>query len=80
LEWVHQADLLRIDGVEPEYANLLRAAGVETVSDLSRRNAAKLRKRMMETQEVKSEACPLPSEAEIMDWIEQAQGLPRIIQ
>ena len=80
LEWVRQADLLRIDGVGPEYARRLREAGVETVPDLSHRNAAVLRKRMMETQEVKSEDCSLPSETEIMGWIEQARDLPCVLQ
>ena len=80
LDWAHQADLLRINGIGPEYARLLRAAGVETVPELSRRNAANLRKKMMEVHEVEPETCSFPSEAEIKDWIGQAQRLPRIIQ
>ena len=80
LDWAHQADLLRINGVGPDYARLLRAAGVETVPDLSRRNAANLRKKMVAVSGVKPETCSFPSEAEIKDWIGQAQRLPRIIQ
>ena len=33
--WVHHADLLRVRGVGAEYADLLVAAGVDTLRDLS---------------------------------------------
>ena len=76
----NHADLLRVNGVGSEYANLLQAAGVETVPELSRRNAAKLRKKLVEVQGAQHEDCTVPSEAEIADWIEQARELPRILQ
>jgi len=37
---VNHADLCRIDGVGSEYADLLEAAGVDTVPELAQRNAA----------------------------------------
>src|SRR5690554_19837 len=40
--WVHHADLLRVKGVGAEYAELLVAAGVDTIKDLRRRNATAL--------------------------------------
>ncbi len=80
LEWAHNADLFRIQAVTYDYANLLRDAGVETVPELSRRNAARLHKRLKEIHEFKSLAYPLPSEGEVSDWITQARGLPRILQ
>ena len=30
LEWVNHADLMRINGIGPEYADLLEEAGVDT--------------------------------------------------
>ncbi|HEX5824793.1 MAG TPA: DUF4332 domain-containing protein, partial [Candidatus Limnocylindrales bacterium] len=42
LEWVNHADLMRIDGVGSEYADLLEAAGVDSCAELARRNAANL--------------------------------------
>ena len=42
LSWVHHADLLRVKGVGAEYADLLVAAGVDTLRDLRRRNPTKL--------------------------------------
>ena len=40
--WVHHADLLRVRGVGAEYAELLVAAGVDTLRDLRRRNSTAL--------------------------------------
>ena len=42
LEWVNHVDLMRINGVGSEYADLLEAAGVDSVPELARRNAANL--------------------------------------
>jgi predicted flap endonuclease-1-like 5' DNA nuclease len=43
LEWVNHADLYRINGVGSEYADLLEAAGVDSVPELAQRNAAQSR-------------------------------------
>ena len=40
--WANMADRMRIKGVSDEYADLLRAAGVDTVKELKYRNPAKL--------------------------------------
>ena len=42
LEWVNHSDLMRIDGVGSEYADLLEAAGVDSCAELAQRNAANL--------------------------------------
>jgi predicted flap endonuclease-1-like 5' DNA nuclease len=42
LEWVNHVDLMRLDGVGPEYADLLEAAGVDSCAELARRNPANL--------------------------------------
>ncbi len=42
LEWVNHVDLMRIDGVGSQYADLLSAAGVDSRAELARRNAANL--------------------------------------
>ena len=46
LDWATAADRMRVKGVGFEYAELLRAAGVKTVSDLKVRNPENLVKRM----------------------------------
>ena len=37
LRWINMADLFRINGVGEEYSDLLEAAGVDTVIELSKR-------------------------------------------
>ena len=38
LVWVNMADLFRINGVASQFAELLKAAGVDTVKELRNRN------------------------------------------
>ena len=42
LRWANMADLFRIKGVSEEYADLLEAAGVDTVPELAQRDAENL--------------------------------------
>ena len=42
LGWVNRADLMRVKGIGPEYADLLEVAGVDTVKELRTRNAENL--------------------------------------
>jgi len=76
LEWVNLADLMRIKGVGEEYADLLEEAGVDTVKELRRRNAANLHAAMVETNGEKNLVRRLPSREQVADWIEQAKALP----
>src|SRR5512133_2333822 len=48
LEWVNRADLYRIKGIGSEYSDLLEAAGVDTVVELSKRRADNLTEKMVE--------------------------------
>lgn len=79
LRWTNQADLFRIKGIGEEYADLLEAAGVDTVPELSQRNAANLCAKMSEVNEEKKLTRQPPSEKQVSDWIEQAKSLPRVI-
>jgi predicted flap endonuclease-1-like 5' DNA nuclease len=80
LEWVNHADLFRIKGVGSEYADLLEAAGVDTVPELAQRNAANLYEKMVEVNEAKSLVRRVPPKVTVEDWVEQAKGLPRAIE
>jgi predicted flap endonuclease-1-like 5' DNA nuclease len=80
LRWTNHADLFRIKGIGEEYADLLEAAGVDTVPELSQRNAANLCTKMSELNKEKKLTRQPPSEGQISDWIEQAKSLPRVIE
>lgn len=80
LKWANHADLARIKGIGGEYAELLEAAGVDTVPELAMRKAENLFKKMQETNDTKALVRKLPTEAQVEDWIKQAAALPRILQ
>lgn len=79
LKFANMVDLYRISGVGSEYAELLEAAGVDTVPELARRNAANLTKQMATVNEEKKLTRRVPSESEVTKWVEQAKGLPRAL-
>jgi predicted flap endonuclease-1-like 5' DNA nuclease len=79
LEWVNRADLARIKGVGSEFADLLEAAGVDTVPELAQRNAENLAAKLAEINEEKKLTRRVPSASEVADWVEQAKKLPRIV-
>lgn len=75
LRWTNHADLMRIKGVGPQYAELLEAAGVDTIKELRNRNPANLAAKMTETNGVKNLANVNPSEAVVEAWVAQAKAL-----
>ena len=80
LKFANMADLYRISGVGSEYSELLEAAGVDTVPELAKRNAANLTQAMATVNQEKKLTRQVPTEAEVTKWIEQAKGLPRMIE
>ena len=79
LEWVNHLDLFRVKGVGEEYADLLEAAGVDTVPELAQRNPENLYQRLVAVNREKKLVRQLPSQAQVSNWIEQAKRLPRVI-
>jgi hypothetical protein len=76
LRWANLSDKLRIKGVGEDYANLLQAAGVDTVKELKYRNPAKLAKAMAEANVKRKLVRVLPSDGAVVRWIEHAKKLP----
>jgi predicted flap endonuclease-1-like 5' DNA nuclease len=79
LEWINHVDLYRIKGVGSEYADLLEAAGVDTVPELAQRKAENLLQKMTEVNQAKKLVRRLPVLSQVASWIEQAKQLPRVI-
>jgi predicted flap endonuclease-1-like 5' DNA nuclease len=79
LEWVNHVDLMRINGVGSEYADLLEAAGVDSVPELARRNAANLAAGLESTNASKNLVRRVPSETVVAGWIAEARTLPRLV-
>ena len=74
--WANVADRMRIRGVSKEYAELLRAAGVDTVKELKYRNPCNLAKAMADANRKRKLVRLLPSDKVVTRWIESAKKLP----
>ena len=80
LEWVNHADLMRINGVGSEYADLLEAAGVDSCAELAQRNPANLATTFQELDAARPDWIrQIPGEATIAGWIEQASHFGKIV-
>ena len=79
LRWVNHVDLFRVRGVGEEYADLLEAAGVDTVPELAQRNAENLYRKLVAVNQEKKLVRKLPTQGQVSGWIEQAKQLPRVI-
>lgn len=80
LSWVNQADLFRISGIGEEYADLLVAAGVDTVLELAQRKAENLHAALAQANESKKLVRQLPTLSQVSGWVDQAGQLPRLIE
>lgn len=79
LRWAKMADLFRIKGVSEEYADLLEAAGVDTVPELAQRNPENLYQALVQTNEEKELVRGAPGEGQMADWVSEAKELPRVL-
>lgn len=75
LKWANHADLIRIHGVGPQFAELLEAAGVDTVKELRHRKAENLVAKLEEVNAEKNLVNRVPSLAEVTKMIAEAGEL-----
>ena len=79
LTWVNHADLFRVKGVGPQFAELLEAAGVDTVKELSHRVPANLVKKLEEVNGERHLTRRVPSEKEVAAMVDQAKELKPVM-
>lgn len=79
LKWTNHADLFRVRGIGPQFAELLEAAGVDTVKELGHRVPANLVAKMLEVNESKHLVGRVPTETEVKKMVEEAKTLPAVI-
>ncbi|MBR1395406.1 MAG: DUF4332 domain-containing protein [Prevotella sp.] len=75
LRWTNHADLFRISGVGPQFAELLEASGVDTVKEFRHRVAANLQPKLVEVNADKNLCNRVPSVSEVEKMIAQAKEL-----
>jgi predicted flap endonuclease-1-like 5' DNA nuclease len=80
LEWVNHADLMRLNGVGSEYADLLEAAGVDSCAELAQRNAANLAQTFQELDAARPNWIrQIPGEATVAGWIAEAKSMAAVV-
>ena len=71
---------MRINGVGPQFSELLEAAGVDTVKEFRHRKAENLVAKMIEINEQKNLVNRVPSVTEVQRMIDQAKELPPLME
>jgi predicted flap endonuclease-1-like 5' DNA nuclease len=75
-KWAEHADLMRIGGVGPEYAEVLNEIGVDSVKELAQRNPNNTLERIMKLDQEKPDVFRRPPRLEeIEEWIEEAKKI-----
>ncbi len=67
--WVSMADLLRIPGVDGQFAKLLLASGIHSAADLSRQQADTLTRTLEEVNKREHRTPVTPTEQMVASWI-----------
>ena len=80
LTWTNHTDLMRIDGVGPQFSELLEAAGVDTVKEFRHRVAENLQPKLEEVNAEKHICKRVPTVVEVKKMIDQAKELPPMME
>lgn len=80
LGWVNRADLFRVKGIGTQYSDLLEAAGVDTVVELSKRKPEALLETMAKVNAKKNLVNQLPVLNVVRDWVKNAKSLKRAVE
>lgn len=80
LKWTNHADLFRINGIAGQFAELLEAAGVDTVKEFRHRVPANLQPKLVEVNEAKNLCNRVPAVSELEKMIAQAKELEPLIE
>ncbi len=77
LAWANMADLMRVDGVGPQFAELLEKSGVDSVKELANRVPANLASKMTEVNQAGAKRITVraPTPAECEKWVAEAKTL-----
>ena len=75
LKWTNHADLFRIKGVAGQFAELLEAAGVDTIKEFRHRVPANLYAKIEEVNAEKNLCNRIPSVKEIEKMVAQAKEM-----
>ena len=75
LHWAKRAELMKIRDLGRDYSDLLEAVGVESVSELKRRNPESLHESMSAINNRQEIVDRMPSLKRIAKWIEESKDI-----
>ncbi len=75
LHWAKRAELMKIRDLGRDYSDLLEAVGVESVSELKRRNPESLHESMSALNSKKEIVDRMPSLKRVAKWIEESKDI-----
>ena len=79
LRWTNHADLFRIKGIGPQFAELLEVAGVDTVKEFRHRVPENLQPKLEEVNAERHLVGRVPSLKEVRKMVAQAQELDPVM-
>jgi predicted RecB family nuclease len=75
LRWARMADVLRIPGIGPAYADLLGRLGIESIADLRRQKPEQLYRELTALNSPRRKIRRLPPKNQIEAWIVRARQI-----
>ncbi|GEM_PF-1499569 len=80
--WASMSDLLRVDGVDHQAAELMHKSGLKTVADLAKQDSSSFITKMEETNTAgkRSIAPEVPSTDSVNSWIDQAKSMKAVVE
>lgn len=80
-DWASMSDLLRVEGIDHQYAELAFTSGIMTVSQLAHSNMDELVAEMTTVNEAGKQAIApsVPSADEVNEWISRARGMSPVV-
>ncbi len=75
-KWAEHADLMRIDGIGPEYSEVINEIGIDSVKELAQRNPNNTLERIAKLDKEKPDVFRKPPTLKMIeDWIEEAKKI-----
>ena len=75
-QWTRMSLLMRVNGIGPQYAELLYFSGVDTVEKLRDKPAEDLIRKLAEVNATRNLTNALPSVVDVQRWVEQIRNMP----
>ena len=75
-KWQEHANLMKIDGIGPEYADALNQIGIDSVKEFAKRDPQAVLDKIVEFDKKKPNVIrKLPTLADVKNWIEQSKKM-----